>query len=148
MISVYIGLGTNLGDRYGNLSAAKKYLLDEGVIVERESSVLETEPVDLLDQPSFLNQIILVVTDLPPEPLLDLLISIEEKMGRVRIVDKGPRIIDLDILLYGNERIHTERLSVPHYAIRKRDFILRHLVELEPSLSDPVDGVRYADLLI
>lgn len=146
-MTVYIGLGTNLGDRGANLLRAKELVREAGIAITKESSILATEPVDVLDQPEFLNQIIVAETDLSAAALLAALKAVETKMGRVRVIDKGPRIIDLDILLYGSEVLDTPELVVPHYAIRTRAFILRHLVELEPALRDPRDGVPYADCL-
>jgi 2-amino-4-hydroxy-6-hydroxymethyldihydropteridine diphosphokinase len=147
MTRAFIGIGTNLGDRAANILTAKSLMRGEGIVVERESSIAETDPVDYLDQPAFFNQIVIVNTELSAHGLLAVLLGIEARMGRVRIIDKGPRVIDLDILLYGREIIDTPDLVVPHYAIRKREFILRHLVELEPELRDPRDGMRYAELL-
>lgn len=147
MTRAFIGIGTNLGERAVNIARAKELLLAEGICVERESSIDETDPVDVYDQPKFLNQIIIVRTDLSAEELLRVLLSIELLMGRVRTLAKGPRIIDLDILLYGTQIIETPVLCVPHSAIRERAFILKHLIELEPELRDPRDGMRYADLL-
>ena len=146
MTRVFIGIGTNLGDRAGNIRRAKELLTEVGIAVERESSVAETDPVDYLDQPAFLNQIIIANTGLSAHDLLKTLLGIETRMGRVRTVDKGPRVIDLDILLYRNDIIDTPELVVPHYAISKRAFILRHLAELDPELRDPRDGRRFAKI--
>jgi 2-amino-4-hydroxy-6-hydroxymethyldihydropteridine diphosphokinase len=143
MTQVFIGIGTNLGDRAANISRAKELLCEEGIFVERESSIDETDPVDVTDQPEFLNQIIIVQTALSAEELLDVLLAVEARMGRVRSVAKGPRLIDLDILLYGTQIIETAALTVPHAAIRQRAFILKHLVELDPELRDPRDGTMY-----
>lgn len=147
MTDAFIGLGTNLGDRSANIARAKELMRGAGLDIVKESPVDETAPVDYLDQPAFLNQIIVVRTGLPPHDLLRTLLSIESRMGRVRTVDKGPRVIDLDILLYGDDIIDTPELVVPHYAIRSREFILRHLAALDPELCDPRGGTRYADML-
>lgn len=147
MTDAFIGLGTNLGERDANISRAKSLMREAGLEIVKESPVDETDPVDYLDQGAFLNQIIVVRTQLRPHDLLRTLLRIEAQMGRVRTVDKGPRVIDLDILLYGREIVDTPELVVPHYAIRKREFILRHLAALDAGLCDPRDGTRYADLL-
>ena len=146
MTDAFIGLGTNLGDRAANIARAKEFLRGAGLEIVKESPIDETDPVDYLDQPAFFNQIVIVRTGLGAHDLLKTLLSIETRMGRVRTVDKGPRVIDLDILLFGNEIIDTPELVVPHYAIRSREFILRHLVALDPELRDPRDGMRYAVL--
>lgn len=147
MTDAFIGLGTNLGDRASNIACAKDLMLEAGIEIVEESPIDETDPVDYIEQPAFLNQIVIVRTSLSAHELLAALLVIESRMGRVRAVDKGPRVIDLDILLYGREIIDTPELVVPHYAIRSREFILRHLAALDPELRDPRDGTRYADLL-
>ena len=130
MANVYIGLGTNLGDRNGNLCRARSLMNQRGLRIVRESSVLTTEPVEYLDQPDFLNQIVKVETVISPHEMLDLLIAIENEMGRVRDLPKGPRIIDLDILLYDNIAISDNRITLPHPGIATREFIQYHLREL------------------
>ncbi|MGL4370200.1 MAG: 2-amino-4-hydroxy-6-hydroxymethyldihydropteridine diphosphokinase [Spirochaetota bacterium] len=144
---VFVGLGSNLGDRREALRRAKELLRESGAAVVKESSIAQTAPVDYADQPDFLNQIVILDTDLSPQDLLSLLLNIENKMGRVRLADKGPRIIDLDLLLYGNRIISENSLTVPHYAICSRPFILAHLVELDADLRDPAGGEKYADIL-
>lgn len=149
MAFVYIGIGSNIGDRRGYLSGAV------GMIIERasaelvaESSILETKAVDYTEQPDFLNQIILVKTSLSPGKLLEILKGIENALGRVKRFDKGPREIDLDILLYDNLVMNDESLDIPHPEILNRDFIMAHLVELNPELRDPVTGEKYSGILI
>ena len=107
------------------------------------SSILETKAVEYTDQDDFLNCIIHIETDMEPEVLLKTLMSIEDSLGRERIIPKGPRIIDLDILLYEEEIIRTEVLNIPHPAIKQRWFILKHLVELDPELCDPETEEQY-----
>jgi 2-amino-4-hydroxy-6-hydroxymethyldihydropteridine diphosphokinase len=147
MNTVYIGLGTNLGDRSQNLYHAREYLKAEELRIEAESAIDETDPVDFLNQPKFLNQIVRVATVLSPHDLLRVLKKIELIMGRIPSVNKGPRLIDLDILLYNNDIINDDGLTIPHPAIRNRGFILKHLVELNPQLCDPVKGDFYLEVL-
>ncbi|MBN1532678.1 MAG: 2-amino-4-hydroxy-6-hydroxymethyldihydropteridine diphosphokinase [Spirochaetes bacterium] len=145
---VYIGLGSNLGDRRGHIDEATRRLRERtDISVIRESSVLETDPVDCLNQPKFLNKIVLVETCLDPTQLLKTLQEIEDAMGRRRTVDKGPRVIDLDLLLHGDTILDTERLTLPHPGVRRRRFILTHLVELDPELRDPATGAKYSLIL-
>ncbi len=145
---VFIGLGSNLGDREKMLSDAVIMLQEDGAVhVKKRSSVAETEPVDFLSQPDFLNQIIEAETDLDPETLYSRCREIESKLGRVRTFEKGPREIDLDILLYGNQEYNSGNLTIPHIGIMKRRFILDHLVELDPDLIDPVSKMKYSEVI-
>lgn len=144
MAIVYIGLGSNLDDREKNLKNAINALASRPSInILRQSSILETEPVDYLDQPLFLNMIIVVETDLPPHELLETTGKIELELGRRKTVPKGPRTIDLDILLYDDIILNTADLIIPHPEITNRTFILQHLLELDPELHDPVTGNKY-----
>ncbi len=148
MALAYIGLGTNLGSKEDNLKNTIRQIQSNDVItIVKESSILETDPVDFLDQPQFLNQIILIETDLNPHELLILLQNIENQMGRKRVINKGPRLIDLDILLYDESVIMNKDLRIPHPEIRNREFILKHLVELSPELSDPETKMLYNEFL-
>ena len=142
----WIGLGTNLGDRIQNLARAKELIVSSGVLIEAESSIDETDPVDFYNQPKFLNHVIRISTNLMPLDLLDLLLGIETQMGRVRNIPKGPRIIDLDILLYSDLVLTEDRLTVPHPSICDRDFVLRHLIALDPDLRDPSSGKMYSEV--
>ena len=143
---VFIGLGTNLGNKKANMQKACDCLIGiEGIELVKKSSIEETEPVDFLEQPSFLNQIILIETSLKPEELLKHMQSIESGMGREKIIPKGPRIIDLDILLYDDLIQDTQDLKIPHPEIKNRQFILKHLLELNPDLIDPETGRGYKD---
>lgn len=145
---VYIGLGSNLGDRNKNLESARRLLASPGTIrILAQSSVIETEPVDVHDQPRFLNQVIKIETYLAPHDLLKALKQAEAELGREKTYPKGPRIIDLDILLYGNIIMKTEDLTIPHPGIKNRRFVMQHLAELEPELKDPITGTKYADLM-
>ena len=149
MARVYIGLGTNLGKRKKNLERAREKILSrDSISLIRESSIDETDPVDYLDQPKFLNQIILIETSVEPYELLNILKKIELEMGRTREVRKGPRIIDLDILLYDDIINDAEELIIPHPGITRRHFILKHLLEIDPDLIDPVEKRSYREIYL
>ena len=137
-ITVYLALGSNEGDRLGNLRQACAALEARGIRLRRASSVYETEPVDVREQAWFLNCVIEVETSLPPLRLLYEVEQIEEELGRKRPQPKGPRTIDLDILLYGNSVIREENLTVPHPSLHKRRFVLVPLREIAPSLKLPL----------
>lgn len=142
---VYLGLGSNLGDRSLNLSNAHREILSTGSIeIIKMSNIEETAPVDYLEQPFFLNQVILVDTNLKPLKLLKVVKKIENKMGREKTIPKGPRSIDIDILLYGDYIFKSERLTIPHPEIKNRDFVLKHLIEIDPDLIDPLTGKSYS----
>lgn len=138
MKTAYLGLGSNLGDRHANLAEAVKLLPSERLQVKRTSSIWETAPRDVLDQPWFLNQVVEVETDLFPRQLFQHLQSIERDMGRLKRTPKGPRLIDLDILLYGNAVVKSPELEIPHPRMTERRFVLAPLAELAPDLRHPV----------
>ena len=146
MTIAYIGLGANLGDREENLRAALERLRGLGPL--RVSSFRETEPVGVIDQPPFLNAAAVLETDLPPRELLARLLEIEHGFGRERAEETrwGPRPIDLDLLVYGDETIDEVGLTVPHPRLAERRFALEPLHELAPDLTLP-DGRRIRDLL-
>ncbi|HNU92027.1 MAG TPA: 2-amino-4-hydroxy-6-hydroxymethyldihydropteridine diphosphokinase [Spirochaetota bacterium] len=147
MAAAFIGLGANLGDRKGNIARAKKMLKElPGVDILRESSIEETKAVDVTDQPDFLNQIVMVRTDIPPLELLRSMLDIESAMGRVRTLHRGPRVIDLDLLLYGGETMDTVELRLPHPEIVRRPFVLKQLLEISPGLREPVTGKPYREV--
>jgi 2-amino-4-hydroxy-6-hydroxymethyldihydropteridine diphosphokinase len=137
MITVYIALGTNVGEREANLLQALRLLPESGVLVRRVSSIYETEPVDYLDQEWFLNAVLEAQTELDALDLLSALRLIETRMGSKKAFAKGPRKIDLDILLYGDETIDTPELQVPHPRMLERKFVLIPLAEIAPSLRHP-----------
>ncbi len=146
MAYAYIGLGSNLGDRERYLSDAVTMIIKESSSkLVAESSILETKAVDFTEQPDFLNQVILVITSLTPVELLISLKGIEKRLGRMKRFSKGPREIDLDILLYDNLVIKSDVLIIPHPEILNRDFILQSLIELSPELTDPVTGGKYCE---
>ena len=138
MKTVYLGLGSNVGDREAMLQAAVNELHSREVSVRRLSSVYETEPMDLKDQRWFLNLVAEVQTDFFPQQLLNRVSKIEQHLGRRRVVAKGPRTIDIDILLYGKFLIRTPNLVIPHERLTERRFVLLPLLELTPELRDPV----------
>ncbi len=138
MKTAYLGLGSNLGERAANLESAIQRLDSERVRVTRRSSVWETEPRDLLEQPFFLNQVVEIETDLFPRQLFQHLQRIEREMGRQKRIAKGPRLIDLDILLYGNSIVKSAELEIPHPRMTERRFVLAPLAELAPDLRHPL----------
>jgi 2-amino-4-hydroxy-6-hydroxymethyldihydropteridine diphosphokinase len=144
----YLGLGSNVGDRRGHLQAAVDALPAHGVDVLAASSVYETEPVgEVLDQPDFLNACVRVRTALEPEALLDACKAVERELGRAGGgVRHGPRPIDVDLLLLGEESYRSERLSLPHAEVTSRRFVLVPLLELAPALVVPGAGAA-ADAL-
>jgi 2-amino-4-hydroxy-6-hydroxymethyldihydropteridine diphosphokinase len=135
--TVYIGLGSNLGDRVENLRGARERIETSGVRIRRSSSLYETEPRGMLDQPWFLNQVIEAETTLFPRQLLARLLMFEREMGRSRTTPNGPRTIDLDILLFGNAVVHAAGLEIPHPRMAERRFVLEPLAELAPDLRPP-----------
>lgn len=138
MAIVYLGLGSNLGDRAGNSEDALRLLTKQGISVISRSAMIETEPWGVKEQPPFINMAVKIQTDLGPEELLTELQSIERQMGREKNVRWGPRVIDIDILFYNSMILKTEGLIIPHPLIEKRDFVLRPLAEIAPDLEHPV----------
>ena len=137
MARVYVGLGTNLGNRTAGLQQALSKLEDAGARIEALSAVYETEPVGLRQQPWFLNMVCAVETDQTPCDLLATLQGIEYSMGRLRTVRWGPRPIDLDILLYDELVLDDLCLTIPHPRMTQRAFVLRPLAEIAPDLIFP-----------
>ncbi len=135
---IYLSLGSNLGDREARLRMALEKLQQRGILLVKESSIYETEPVDVLDQPDFLNLVCQVNTPLEPEPLLAACQEIEIEMGRRRGENKGGRNIDIDILFYGRRIVEKPFLKIPHPAWRQRNFVLVPLAEIAPKFRDPV----------
>ena len=146
---VFIGLGSNLGDRNGRMRAALK-LLDEHpqITLEKHTDFVETEPWGVRDQPDFLNAVACIATTLKPHTLLAELKHIEKKLGRVeRPQEWGPREIDLDILLFGDLVIRTDNLVIPHARLTERQFVLGQLLEIEENISHPVHCIPLRNFL-
>jgi 2-amino-4-hydroxy-6-hydroxymethyldihydropteridine diphosphokinase len=148
MTRAYVGVGTNLGDRAAMVRAAVEQLRAEPEIeIVAVSSIRETDPVGVVDQPRFLNAAVALETELSPRELLDRLLGIERRLGRTRTGPRfGPRTIDLDLLVYGDSRIDEPGLEVPHPRLHERLFALEPLVDLDPDLVVPGRG-RLADLV-
>jgi 2-amino-4-hydroxy-6-hydroxymethyldihydropteridine diphosphokinase len=137
-VKAYVGLGSNLDDRAGNLLLAVRGMMNAGLSVAHLSSIYETEPVDYFEQPRFLNMVAEVTTPhFTPEQLLARLLRIEYSLGRERRVLRGARTIDLDLLLYGDEQRATQLLTLPHPRLHLRRFVLTPLAELAPQLLHP-----------
>ena len=149
-IKAYVGLGSNIGERAGNLLLAVRGMMNAGLCVSRLSSIYETEAVDVTDQPAFLNMVAeLSGISLPaPEQLMARLLRIEYALGRRRTVLRGPRTIDLDLLLYGDEQRGTEFLTLPHPRLHLRRFALTPLAELAPHLIHTTLHQPIAQLLV
>ncbi len=145
--AVYLSLGSNLGARRANLIEAVERMEGAGIRVVRASPLYETAPRDFLEQPGFLNAVVEVETTLQPPELIAALLAIETAMGRVRGVDKGPRGIDLDILLYGTRVIDGTGLRIPHPRMAERRFVLEPLAALAPGLCPPGFKQTIAEML-
>jgi 2-amino-4-hydroxy-6-hydroxymethyldihydropteridine diphosphokinase len=135
--TAYLSLGSNVGDRKGHLSGAISRLESCGRVAA-VSSFYETEPVEFVSQAWFLNCAVGLETEKPPEHLMNALLDIEREMGRERIQKKGPRTIDIDILLVGNTVVHSPDLTIPHRAMDQRRFVLEPLAEIAPEERHPV----------
>jgi 2-amino-4-hydroxy-6-hydroxymethyldihydropteridine diphosphokinase len=142
-------MGSNLGDRAGNLLLAVRGMTEAGLRVQRLSSVYETEPAGVEEeQPAFLNMVAELGGALPaPEELLRLLLDVERFLGRSRSRPLAPRTLDLDLLLYEGETVETELLTLPHPRLHLRRFVLAPLAELIPDSRHPTRGATYAELL-
>ena len=144
--TVYLGLGTNVGDRQTNLRTALDHL-NQLVSITIISSIYETDPVGYADQPRFWNIVVRAQTTLGPTELLEQLVAIEKQMGRERTFRNAPRIIDIDILLYSDAVVSEPGLELPHPRMTERAFVLAPLVEIAPELADPLTGKLYRDML-
>ena len=143
MSRAYVALGANLGDREATIRAALAELdAVEGVDVVAVSTLADTEPVGYLDQPRFLNGAAALETSLGPRALLDLLLAVERRLGRVRedVPAQGPRTLDLDLVLYEHAEIEEPGMTIPHPHLHERRFVLEPLAELDPSLEVPGKG--------
>jgi len=144
---IYIGLGSNLGNRLANIRKAIELMKQEGIEIVKESSIYETEPVGYKEQGWFLNSVVKARTQFSPEGLWKRLEKIEKVMGREREIKWGPRIIDLDILFYGNKVLNGKQLQIPHPELHKRRFVLLPLKEIAPELVHPVLNKTIGEIL-
>jgi 2-amino-4-hydroxy-6-hydroxymethyldihydropteridine diphosphokinase len=142
---VFLGLGTNLGNKEGNLNEAIRHIATFATII-KQSPMHVTEPFGITAQPAFLNQVIQIETILAPEQLLEQLQKIEAKMGRIKTIRNGPRIIDVDILFYNNEIIKTITLGIPHPEITSRESVLLPMSEIAPEFIHPTENKTIAEL--
>jgi 2-amino-4-hydroxy-6-hydroxymethyldihydropteridine diphosphokinase len=140
----YLGLGSNLGDKIKHLEEAVRLIgKQQGIDIVAASSIYETEPIGFVDQPSFLNCVVVIDTDLLPRELLVAIGSIESELKRKRAVYQGPRTIDIDILLYNDKVVDEPGLMIPHPKIIERAFVLVPLIELTPEIEVPGFGRAY-----
>ena len=144
---VYLGIGSNLGKRKDNCDAALRRLSENNIHILERSSAFETEPWGVKDQPKFINMTVKIETLLSPEDLLKLLKKIEHDGGRIDGPRWGPRVIDLDILLYDHLIMKTDELEIPHPGISDREFVLIPLTEIAPGLIHPVLKKSMKELL-
>jgi 2-amino-4-hydroxy-6-hydroxymethyldihydropteridine diphosphokinase len=141
MATAFVGIGSNLGDRETHLRTALEALAaEDGIDVVAVSRLRETEPVGPVEQEPFLNGAVQVATELPPRELLARLLNVEERLGRVRRERFGPRTIDLDLLVYGDEIVDEPGLTLPHPRLHERRFAVEPLAELAPALIVPGRG--------
>lgn len=148
MSKVWIALGSNMGEGRKNLDLAIKMMNERGVLVEKVSNYIETEPYGYTEQDNFVNAVCIAETKLSPRELLENLLKIELDMGRVRIIKWGPRLIDLDILFYEDLIIDEEDFKVPHIEIQKRSFVLEPMNEISPDKIHPVFKKTVNQLLL
>ncbi|KAF0144357.1 MAG: 2-amino-4-hydroxy-6-hydroxymethyldihydropteridine diphosphokinase [Nitrospirae bacterium] len=143
----YIGIGSNIGNREENCRKAIRLLEENGISVKRQSSMHDTEPWGVKDQPKFINMAIEIETNKNPEDLLGILKNIERQMGRTESVKWGQRIIDLDILLFDDLILETPHLEIPHPFMHDREFVLKPLAEIAPDKKHPVTGKTIKEML-
>jgi 2-amino-4-hydroxy-6-hydroxymethyldihydropteridine diphosphokinase len=147
MPNAFIGIGSNLGDREDNCLQAIELLAREGLAVKKRSSLYETEPWGVKDQPGFINLVVEIETETDPRRLLQVLKIIEQGMGREDTFRWGPRIIDLDILLYDDLVLRDEEIQIPHPSMHLRDFVLKPMNEISPERVHPLLKRSVNDLL-
>jgi 2-amino-4-hydroxy-6-hydroxymethyldihydropteridine diphosphokinase len=147
-VKAYVSIGSNLGDRAGNLLLAVRGMMEAALCVSRLSSIYETEPVSEVAQPPFLNMVVEVGDTLPkPEQVMARLLRIEYLLGRTRGLKDGPRTLDLDLLFYGDLEKQTQFLTLPHPRLHERRFVLEPLVEIAPNLLHPTLKCPASELL-
>ena len=144
--SVFLGLGSNLGDRELHLARGRDGLAERGVHLTRSSALYLTEPVGGPVQPWFLNQVVEGETDLTPEALVAVCLQVERELGRVRVEKDGPRTLDLDVLLHGDTVVRSDTVSVPHPRMAERLFVLVPLCEIAPDVRHPVTGLTAREM--
>lgn len=144
---VFLALGSNLGRRRVWIEQARQILARRGVGMVRCSSLYDTAPREVVDQPRFLNQVCQVECPLPPLRLLEICLQVEQKLGRSRGKDKGPRNIDIDVIYYGERIIDHSRLKLPHPRLQERAFVLAPLAEIAPQFADPRTGLTAPQML-
>lgn len=137
MLEVFLGLGSNLGNKEENINNSLK-LISELYTVKKISHLYLTEPIGNVKQDWFLNCVVEIQTDVDPKKLLSSVKSIERKLGRIKIVKNGPRIIDIDILFYGDRVLKTKTLVIPHPSIQERLFVLQPMMDINPNLVHPI----------
>jgi len=147
-METYLLLGSNLGDRLGNLKSARDYIGESIARIIKASSIYETEPWGDNNQPLFLNQVIMIETSLKPEMLLKKLKSVESRVGRAQTEKWGPRIIDIDILLMDELVYRSDSLTVPHPQMHNRRFALVPLAEIAPAGIHPQFNLTAEELLV
>jgi 2-amino-4-hydroxy-6-hydroxymethyldihydropteridine diphosphokinase len=145
--TVYLSLGSNLGDRAGHIERALERLAEENVRIVKRSSFYDTEPVEFLAQGWFLNIAVEAETELMPRQLLRVIRNVERELGRKRIVKSGPRTIDIDILLFGTSIMNAAELEIPHPRMTERRFVLVPIAEIAPTLRHPVLRLTISELL-
>lgn len=147
MAIVYLCIGSNLGDRKANCQKAVDKIKEAGIEIKKLSSMYETKPYGLTDQPDFINMAVEIATEIKPIELLSAFKNIEHKMGRNEGIKWGPRIIDIDIIFYDDIIFESSELKIPHLHLHKRDFVLRPMSEIAPNKKHPLKNKTVTELL-